>query len=1353
VLVSLRRSGWIIISLFLFFSAITIAQEQTPPPGDFTVGSPIKNKLIDFPNLLIPFQAAGFNTIWQRAESYTKEPLEAYNLIALNEYTSAEYIFHYSTAYYSKWEAEIDAEAERVGFKHRDSLGNLIGSSAIWNGKSCWSSLGLSGPRDSLVYGPHYRQEKRYKRWNYGCISGDGCLTYTPRFRMALDNYGDADSTEDVCKIKVVFRYKEDTSPYDFHDITFIERTLKVGDFNQNGNFDDFYLHPDQNLGKYGYWPNFILPDKFMQSVDSPLNLGYIDWESFTGIQFWVDWLRTDTLCTLYIDYAEVYDNNGWNAYIEDPIGVSDSIIAYAQSFSGWDNLIYWTGPDEPYTIDSYLPLHIVDSLIRSVPAPPLVVHFDPSWHWTNKINGEDEIEMFASIAKPEKIILGIYPASPNWPTIRFDDFEWLRFNFQRTWLHDSSFWFKPQAFGLWSNDAWCVWRKPKSPELTSMVMLALAHGSKGILFEWFDSFPEFNLYEPCPNTYLECLVDLEGNPEINDQDTLYNTVKNKLIPRLKGKLGKTLMDLNYTGIYLELRRYMGPNTGETVTEKYLTLSTTAQNPTPFTYYFHAGFFENPNQIGNNHFLLTNLITYDNRWINVGVTDNGSNFTNTRFRNVEPGYGFDTTFTDEFSIDILFPAGEGYLYQVAPVVEYGGRLLYPESVGGGMVLNDDMIIENGATLTIYDNYIARANIIVKNGSIINGENGKIIFKNGKKLIINGTAAISGTAENKLTFEFETGGPETENGIVVEQGASLTITYCIVEDAETGIKAMVEAGTINIQYVDFYDCITSSITLLGQTGGPEIVRQIKYCTITNSTYGISASNLPELLIQENVITNTDYGIYLSIVTSAQIIGNLLQSNREEMAGIYFQSSGGAIRANCITGHSVGIHIANSSPILGSNFITANKYHGLYVGSGSLPYMRMGSFIGGHGIFYATSGYNKIFNNGGYEEEGGLEDNDGSEIYFVNSNAVMDRGCNSIYDDREPNPPLINTELLMNCPFGQEITVNAVRNYWGETEVTVERFGYLDVNFDEYLDDPCPEPQGGGEDELVLRTSFGEVIDTVYSIDVELTELTQTEEAYAEAEGYFLTGDLTNALYIFEGIINSTGTEEEKYLAYKRKYSIGKLTGQSTEYFNQLSNTFSALASNTQDTLNAKILNQLSTLSKVGEQEYETAIGEFDVVIQQNPNSEEAVYAEIDALTTALLLEETDSTLQKGRLGKYLIKSSANYNQRVDEILRKNFGSEAKETEKELLPTEYTLYQNYPNPFNPVTTIKYDLPNTSDVSLIIYDILGRKVKELVNTKQQAGRYEVQFDASNLASGVYIYQLIAEKYMSSRKMILLK
>lgn len=161
--------------------------------------------------------------------------------------------------------------------------------------------------------------------------------------------------------------------------------------------------------------------------------------------------------------------------------------------------------------------------------------------------------------------------------------------------------------------------------------------------------------------------------------------------------------------------------------------------------------------------------------------------------------------------------------------------------------------------------------------------------------------------------------------------------------------MVNAGGVNVQYVDFNNCITSAVTLLGQTSGPETVRLVKHCTITSSEKGISVTNLPEIIIQDNIITNTVMGIYLSNVADAQVINNQIHSNREEMSGIYFQSSGGAIRANFITGHTNGLHLANTSPMLGSNFITANKYHGIYIGSGSLPYMRMGSFIGDMGFF--------------------------------------------------------------------------------------------------------------------------------------------------------------------------------------------------------------------------------------------------------------------------------------------------------------------------------------------------------------------------------------------------------------------
>ena len=95
----------------------------------------------------------------------------------------------------------------------------------------------------------------------------------------------------------------------------------------------------------------------------------------------------------------------------------------------------------------------------------------------------------------------------------------------------------------------------------------------------------------------------------------------------------------------------------------------------------------------------------------------------------------------------------------------------------------------------------------------------------------------------------------------------------------------------------------------------------------------------------------------------------------------------------------------------------------------------------------------------------------------------------------------------------------------------------------------------------------------------------------------------------------------------------------------------------------------------------------------------------------------------------------------------------------VPKEYQLYQNYPNPFNPTTNIKYSVKSqTSNVKLIVFDILGKKIAELVNQKQAAGTYEVDFSGNGLSSNVYFYRIEAEepngnKFVDSKKMVLLK
>jgi len=89
----------------------------------------------------------------------------------------------------------------------------------------------------------------------------------------------------------------------------------------------------------------------------------------------------------------------------------------------------------------------------------------------------------------------------------------------------------------------------------------------------------------------------------------------------------------------------------------------------------------------------------------------------------------------------------------------------------------------------------------------------------------------------------------------------------------------------------------------------------------------------------------------------------------------------------------------------------------------------------------------------------------------------------------------------------------------------------------------------------------------------------------------------------------------------------------------------------------------------------------------------------------------------------------------------------------IPNTYRLYQNYPNPFNPVTKIKFGLPKNDNVKLVVYDVLGREIIVFVNEYKTANTYEVDFDGTNLSSGIYFYKLEATDFFAVKKMLLVK
>jgi len=94
----------------------------------------------------------------------------------------------------------------------------------------------------------------------------------------------------------------------------------------------------------------------------------------------------------------------------------------------------------------------------------------------------------------------------------------------------------------------------------------------------------------------------------------------------------------------------------------------------------------------------------------------------------------------------------------------------------------------------------------------------------------------------------------------------------------------------------------------------------------------------------------------------------------------------------------------------------------------------------------------------------------------------------------------------------------------------------------------------------------------------------------------------------------------------------------------------------------------------------------------------------------------------------------------------------------VPTTFALHPAYPNPFNPITTLRYNLPEDAEVTLAIYDLMGREVTRLVNTTQEPGFRSVQWGAIDsfgkpVSAGVYLYQIRASDYVQTKKMVLLK
>ena len=151
----------------------------------------------------------------------------------------------------------------------------------------------------------------------------------------------------------------------------------------------------------------------------------------------------------------------------------------------------------------------------------------------------------------------------------------------------------------------------------------------------------------------------------------------------------------------------------------------------------------------------------------------------------------------------------------------------------------------------------------------------------------------------------------------------------------------------------------------------------------------------------------------------------------------------------------------------------------------------------------------------------------------------------------------------------------------------------------------------------------------------------------------------------------------------------------------------------------------------------------------PDGEEGVFATVSLFIASSFTDESfDVTINKYRI---------NESDPVEDVVV-TFTNSALGIDENTIPTVYALHQNYPNPFNPTTQVKYDLPETGDVQIMIYDLMGRKVRTLINSEQNAGFKTLQWNATNdrnelVSAGLYLYTIQAGEFRQTKKMVLLK
>jgi xyloglucan-specific exo-beta-1,4-glucanase len=705
----------------------------------------------------------------------------------------------------------------------------------------------------------------------------------------------------------------------------------------------------------------------------------------------------------------------------------------------------------------------------------------------------------------------------------------------------------------------------------------------------------------------------------------------------------------------------------------------------------------------------------------------------------------------------LFGRGVWEVQFPGPVYVNGSQTL--GSTAQGLNISDDIVVDSGATLNIPSGCTikmpADKKIIIEDGGMINITSSETVTFTSQSGSWGGIEIQGSGGANLKNISFaNTTTPITINECVTEDVSNIVIDSCSL----SGPISITSRNNVEIKNCSWSNFSNSCIISSGSNNLSIHDNNIAPSQAQN-TSAIDISYGEPVTIVNNTISGFNPCLNISNASSASIENNILSNSPQNYATYGISLTYGysnVLNGNSIIGFETGVKLYNSSPTMYDNTIdnSDNSVYPVAVLNEYNSYPRLRPTVRS-GEYIWDAGKNHLF----VEEN----PNNQSTSFYLNHLSLPD--VNYGYNDIKATQYYIRYDGSMGL---DPIAWNAECNYWLESPPQYKAAGNFDIIWDQY---DCELPGGAS----YSNVNISEVIDPeaeplqpiivnrgngLYDT-IKVTSgnpsLTADKQLYFQGFEKELLADYSSAITKYQQVIQNYRDSLTAINSLKRILNCTdklKSAGLAdTSAYSALSSYYYQLASaNPQDTSFSNVSEELAIKCKIRLKHYTQAISEYENVISNTTDTLKILGCEINIIEAYMLLSSNEGDANSSFTGKLQNLKPLSIKDGFRMIRERMIGKTSNQNQK-IVPKQFSLSQNYPNPFNPLTKINYSLPQGTKVSIKIYDILGKLVKELVNEYKEAGTYTVTFDGSNFASGVYFYKIEAGKFIQTKKMVLIK